>query len=118
MCLRKKYFTYESVKNAFGTETANRVFPQAKNKPVKSVDSFLLNTITALLENDGYFTQNTVYDYYRSNDKFFNENQYIKQLPAVMQNLNIKKIKATKVLKEQYGITSSGYPNIFVKQGD
>ena len=116
--LRKKHFTYESVKNAFGVETANKVFPQVKNKTVKDVDVFLLNAIRYLIETDGYFTQNTVYSYYRENDKYFMENQYIKQLPAIMQMLELKKIKATKMLKEQYGISSAGYPNIFVKQGN
>jgi len=32
--------------------------------------------------------------------------------------LNFQKIKASKALKAKYGIDSTGYPNIFVKQGD
>ena len=116
--LRKKHFTYESVKNAFDVETANRVFPQIKNKVVKDVDAFLVAAIQHLLDEEGYFTQNTVYDYYRRNKKYFMENQYIKQLPAIMQMLNLQKIKASKALKAKYGIDSPGYPNIFVKQGD
>ena len=116
--LRKRDFTYESVKNAFDVETANRVFPQIKNKAVKDVDAFLVAAIQHLLDEEGYFTQNTVYDYYRRNKKYFMENQYIKQLPAIMQMLNLQKIKASKALKAKYGIDSTGYPNIFVKQGD
>ena len=114
--LRKRDFTYESVKNAFDVETANRVFPQIKNKAVKDVDTFLVAAIQHLLEENGYFTQNTVYDYYRRNDKYFKENQYIKQLPAIMQQLNLEKVKASKKIKEQYGILSAGFPYLFRKK--
>ena len=114
--LRKRDFTYESVKNAFDVETANRVFPQIKNKAVKDVDAFLVAAIQHLLEEDGYFTQNTVYDYYRRNDKYFKENQYIKQLPAIIQQLNLEKVKASKKIKEQYGILSAGFPYLFRKK--
>ena len=114
--LRKRDFTYESVKNAFDVETANRVFPQIKNKAVKDVDAFLVAAIQHLLDENGYFTQNTVYDYYRRNDKYFKENQYIKQLPAIMQQLNLEKVKASKKIKEQYGILSAGFPYLFRKK--
>lgn len=116
--LRKRHFTYESVSNAFGKETADRVFPQVKNKPVKSVDEYLLTTVQHLLNKYGYFTQNTVKTYYADNDRYFDEMKYVKQLPAIMQSLDLKKIKATKELKDKYNILSAGYPNLIVKQGD
>ena len=116
--LRKRHFTYESVSNAFGKETADRVFPQVKNKPVKSVDEYLLTTIQHLLNKYWYFTQNTVKTYYADNDRYFDEMKYVKQLPAIMQSLDLKKIKATKELKDKYNILSAGYPNLIVKQGD
>lgn len=116
--LRKRHFTYESVANAFDKETADRVFPQIKNKPVKSVDEYLLHTIQHLLNKYGYFTQMTVKSYYVDNDRYFDEMKYVKQLPAIMQRLDLKKIKATKELKEKYNILSAGYPNLLVKQGD
>lgn len=117
--LRKKYFTYESVSNAFGRETADRVFPQIKNKPVKEIDKYLLNTIEYLLEKQGYFTVYTVRHYYIDNEVFFNEKQFIKQLPAIIQMLDLEKVKASKKLKEQFNIITAGYPNLYIKkQGD
>lgn len=116
--LRKKHFTYESVANAFDVETANRVFPQVKNKKVREIDVFLLDAIKTLLKEYGYFTQNTVADYYKRNNRFFKENQYIKQLPAIMQMLELKRVKASKELKEKYNILFSGYPYLYIKQGD
>jgi len=117
--LRKKHFTYESVANAFGVETANRVFPQVKNKEVKEVDAFLLETIQHLLDRDGYFTQSTVFDQYRERKKFFKENLYIKQIPAITQMLDLERVKASKKLKEKYNILIAGYPYLFIKkQGD
>ena len=116
--LRKAHFSYETVANAFGKETADRVFPQVKGKSVKSIDAFLLQTINILLERDGYFTLSTVKGFYSDNGVFFKEKTYIRQLPAIMQQLNLEKIKASKKIKEQYGMLTAGYPFIFVKQGD
>ncbi len=114
--LRKKNFTYESVANAFGTEIANKVFPQFKNKPVKSIDNYLLHAIEYLLKKDSYFTQNTVYQYYVDNGRFFKESVYIKQLPAIIQLLDLQKIKASKKIKEKYNILVAGFPYLYVKR--
>lgn len=116
--LRKRHFTYESVMNAFDRETADRVFPQVKNKPVKAVDEYLLNAIRFLIDTNGYATQKTVENYYVEKGKYFDEMKYIKQIPAIIQRLDLKKIKSSKYLKEKYNIVSSGYPNLLVKQGD
>ena len=115
--LRKKHFTYESVANAFGTDTADRVFPQVKGKRVKDIDEYLLYAITTLLETDGYFTEKTVRNFYRENKKYFKENTFIKQIPAIMQKLELKKIKASKIIKEKYNILTSGYPFLYIKKG-
>lgn len=114
--LRKTHFSYETVANAFDKETADRVFPQIKGKSIKSIDNFLLQTINILLEKDGYFTLNTVKNFYSDNDVFFREKTYIRQIPAIMQMLNLEKVKASKKIKEQYGILSAGFPYIFIKK--
>ena len=44
------------------------------DKKVKEIDAFLLDAIKTLLEEYGYFTQNTVADYYKSHKIFFKEN--------------------------------------------
>ena len=115
--LRKRHFTYESVSNAFGKDAADRVFPQVKGKSVRTTDEHLLTVIGILLERDRYFTQKTVEEYYRNENRRFNEAHYIKQLPAILQTLCLTRIKASKKLKEEYGILSAGYPIIYVKQG-
>ena len=114
--LRKTHFSYEAVANAFDKETADRVFPQIKGKSVRSIDNFLLQTVNILLEKDGYFTINTVKNFYSDNDVFFREKTYIRQIPAIMQQLNLEKVKASKKIKEQYGILSAGFPYIFIKK--
>ncbi|MBE7014892.1 MAG: hypothetical protein E7419_06780 [Ruminococcaceae bacterium] len=116
--LRKTHFSYETVANAFDKETADRVFPQIKGKSVKSIDEFLLQTINILLERDGYFSLNTVKSFYSDNDVFFKEKTYIRQLPAIMQQLDLQKIKASKKIKEEYKILSMGYPYIYIKKGN
>lgn len=114
--LRKKHFTYESVANAFGTDTADRVFPQVKGKRVRDIDEYLLYAIETLLEKYGYFTENSVREFYRENNKYFKENTFIKQLPAIIRDLGLKKVKASKLIKEKYNILSSGYPYLYVKK--
>lgn len=116
--LRKTHFSYETVANAFDKATADKVFPQIKGKTVKNIDNFFLQTINILLEKDGYFTLNTVKCFYSDNDVFFKEKTYIRQLPAIMQKLNLEKVKATKKIKEEYNILSAGYPYIFIKKGN
>ena len=116
--LRKTHFSYETVANAFDKATADKVFPQIKGKTVKNIDNFLLQTINILLEKDGYFTLNTVKCFYADNDVFFKEKTYVRQLPAIMQQLNLEKVKATKKIKEEYNILSAGYPYIFIKKGN
>lgn len=115
--LRKRYFTYESVANAFGKETADRVFPQVKGKNIPKTNEHLLEVISILLERDKYFTQKTIMAYYKHENRHFNEVHYVKQLPAIIQSLGLTKIKASKKIKEEYGILSAGYPIIYVKQG-
>ena len=116
--LRKTHFSYEAVANAFDKQTADRVFPQIKGKSVKSIDNFLLQTINILLEKDGYFTLNTVKNFYIDNGVFFKEKMYIRQLPAIIQKLQLEKVKASKKIKEEYIILSAGYPYIFIKKGN
>ena len=116
--LRKTHFSYESVANAFDKATADRVFPQIKGKSVRSIDNFLLQTLNILLEKDGYFTLNTVKDFYSDNEVFFSEKTYVRQIPAIMQQLNLEKVKASKKIKEEYKILSVGYPYIFIKKGE
>ena len=114
--LRKTHFSYETVANAFDKETADRVFPQIKGKAVKNIDAFLLQTLNILIDRDGYFTLNTVKCFYSDNGVVFREKTYIRQLPAIVKRLQLKKIKATKKIKEEYTILSAGYPYIFIKK--
>ena len=116
--LRKTHFSYEAVANAFDKQTADRVFPQIKGKSVMGIDNFLLQTINILLEKDGYFTLNTVKNFYSDNGVFFKEKMYIRQIPAIIQKLQLEKVKASKKIKEEYKILSAGYPYIFIKKGN
>ncbi|MBQ6935625.1 MAG: hypothetical protein IJN49_03660 [Clostridia bacterium] len=78
----------------------------------------MLQTLNILLEKDGYFTLNTVKDFYSDNEVFFSEKTYVRQIPAIMQQLNLEKVKASKKIKEEYKILSVGYPYIFIKKGE
>jgi len=116
--IRKKSFSYETVANAFGKEKANEIFPQAKNTYVKPIDTRLLEAIEQSLDNFDYFTMQTVQLYYKCIGWKFSEKKYIRQLPKIIDMLNLEKIKSTKELKEKYDISSTGYPYIYIKRQD
>ena len=116
--IRKKSFSYETVANAFGKDKANEIFPQAKNTYVKPIDTRLLEAIEQSLDNFDYFTMQTVKEYYSCIGWSFSEKKYIRQLPKIIDMLNLEKIKATKELKIKYDISSKGYPYIYIiRQG-
>ena len=115
--IRKTHFSYESVVNAFGSDTADRIFPQIKGKKVKELDGFLITAVEFLLEKDGYFSQGTIKAFYSDNEIFFKEKTFIRQLPQIMEKYNLQKVKTSKKLKNDYNILSSGFPYIYIKQG-
>lgn len=114
--LRKKDFSYETIANAFGTEIADKVFPQVKNSRVKPLERKLLEAIEKSLDSFGFFTLQKVKEYFYSMGWRFSEKTYIRQLPQIVELFNLKKIKATNELKEKYNIPSKGYPYIYVKK--
>lgn len=114
--LRKKDFSYETIANAFGTEIANQVFPQAKNNKVKPLDRKLLEATEKSLNSFDFFTQQKVKEYFNCMGWSFSEKTYIRQMPQIVELFNLKKIKATNELKEKYNIPSKGYPYIYVKK--
>ena len=115
--IRKTHFSYESVVNAFGSDTADRIFPQIKGKKVKELDGFLITAVEFLLEKDGYFSQGTIKAFYSDNEICFKEKTFIRQLPQIMEKYNLQKVKTSKKLKNDYNILSSGFPYIYIKQG-
>lgn len=60
----------------------------------------------------------TVQLYYKCIGWKFSEKKYIRQLPKIIDMLNLEKIKSTKELKEKYDISSTGYPYIYIKRQD
>ena len=102
---------------SFGSDTADRIFPQIKGKKVKELDGFLITAVEFLLEKDGYFSQGTIKAFYSDNEIFFKEKTFIRQLPQIMEKYNLQKVKTSKKLKNDYNILSSGFPYIYIKQG-
>lgn len=113
--MRKKDFSYETIANAFGAETADKVFPQIKSNKVKPLDRKLLEAAEKSLDSFGFFTLQKVKEYFNSMGWRFPEKTYIRQLPQIIKLFDLQKIKATTELKEKYNIPSKGYPYIYVK---
>lgn len=116
--IRKTDFTYDTVYNAFGQPTADKVFPQVKGKRTHEPDEFLISSIEYLLNEYGYFTLKTLRTYYQDRRIKFNESVFVHQLPLITERLDLVRIHSNNAIKEKYGITSRGYPNLFVKKGN
>lgn len=108
-----KGLSREYILRTFGVELANKVFPQYKfeNQKGTSEKSDNLTNAIALkvmkaIELNGYILE-----------KDINTNgnigiQWKKSIQEIIDSYGLKKVKATKALKEQYHIVSDGYPNI------
>ncbi len=114
--IKKSNFTYDTVYNAFGKETADKVFPQVKGKMIHGADEFMISKIEYLLDRDGYFSAKSLKQLYFSNNWKFNEMIYTHQLPLITERLNLERICANKLLKEKYNISGKGYPYIYIKK--
>ena len=114
--IRKIEFCYATVANAFGSELADEIFPQAKNTVCKDLDMNLYNVVENLIAQKSYVTEKIIREYYKEHHMHWPEKTFICQMPIIITKLGLVKIRTNKKLKEQYGIISSGYPNIFIKK--
>lgn len=116
--IRKTDFTYDTVYNAFGQEVADKVFPQVKGKKTHEPDEFLISNIEHLLNANGYFTLNTLKEFYKENNLKFNATIFVHQLPLIMDRLNLKRLQSNTDIKNKYEIEGKGFTILYVKKGE
>ena len=68
-----------------------------------------------LIAEKSYATEKTVKEYFRENNLYWSDKTYIRQLPVIIEEMGLVKVKTNSALKEQYGIISRGYPTILIK---
>ena len=105
------YPQYKKKKNEYG-EIVNRSTTKASDERTLKISEVILQCI----QRKGYCTEKEVV--YILGNKYryeVTETQIKRCLNEIMDLYGLKKIKANKVLKEQYHIKSDGYPNIIIE---
>lgn len=105
------YPQYKKKKNEYG-EIVNRTTTQASDERTLKISEVILQCI----QRKGYCTEKEVV--YILGNKYryeVTETQIKRCLNEIMDSYGLKKVKANKVLKEQYHIKSDGYPNIIIE---
>lgn len=105
------YPQYKKKKNEYG-EIVNRTTTKASDERTLKISEVILNCI----QRKGYCTEKEVV-YILGNQYRYEvtETQIKRCLNEIMDSYGLKKVKANKVLKEQYDIKSDGYPNIIIE---
>lgn len=106
------YPQYKKKKNEYG-EIVNRTTTKASDERTLKISEVILKTI----QHKGYCTEKEVV--YILGNKYryeVTETQIKRCLNEIMDSYGLKKVKANKILKEQYHIKSDGYPNIIIEE--
>ncbi len=118
---------------AEGLEVANELYPQRK-KVTENIDGQMIvvdrtttkvsnirtddivKSIQYLISEYGYANENAIVETLRSKYAYITTQIQIKKsLKEILDSYNLKRIRANKKIKEQYGIISKGYPFIIVR---
>lgn len=115
-----------------GSEVANKLYPQYKkvyNKEQKQVidrttsklsDELTIRIVKYIFEfidTKGYCTENDIIQMMNTEySKTLSATQIKKSLNEILQGYDLKRIRANKQIKQQYGITGNGYPFILLKK--
>lgn len=105
------YPQYKKKKNEYG-EIVNRTTTKASDERTMKISEVILQCI----QRKGYCTEKEVV--YILGNKYryeVTETQIKRCLNEIMDSYGLKKVKANKVLKEQYHIKSDGYLNIIIE---
>lgn len=105
------YPQYKKKKNECG-EIVDRTTTKASDERTLKISEIILQCI----QRKGYCTEKEVV--YILGNKYryeVTETQIKRSLNEIMDLYGLKKVKANKVLKEQYHIKSDGYPNIIIE---
>lgn len=118
-----KGMSREWIMRTFGLEVANKVYPQYKfenergvsKKSDNKTDAIVL-VIFELINQQGYVKESQVVEVLRSTyGKNGTEIQIKRSLQEILDGYDLKRIRANKLIKEQLGIVSNGYPFLLVK---
>lgn len=105
------YPQYKKKKNEYG-EVVNRTTTQASDERTLKISGVILDCI----QRKGYCTEKEVVYILGNQYRYeLTETQLKRSLCEIMDSYGLQKVKANKVLKEKFNISSDGYPNIIIE---
>lgn len=115
-----KGWSRELLQRTFGEDVANEVYPQfthRKTSKKSDIRTFDIHTVTMkLIEEKGYVLERDITEKLRyTYGKTITEIQIKRSLQEMLDGYDLQRIRANKIIKEQYKVDSKGYPFIIVK---
>lgn len=120
----QKGFSKEWVERTFGKSEADRIFPQDKKRSISVVSNAITDDIHKValthIEADGYVVVNELKLEIQKlwGSKGFVDYKYSQAISELLEAYNIKKVRLTRELKDELGITglpSKASPTILIK---
>lgn len=113
-----KGWSRELLLRTFGQQMADKVYPQFKQVKI-SESSFkfekdFVNVLFKLLDKQGYATEKQCLALLKGY-KELNHTKIKRILQDILDKYNLQRLRANKIIKEQYKITGTGYPFIIVR---
>lgn len=113
-----KGWSRELLLRTFGKEVANRVYPQFKDvgisKSSYKFEKAFTEVLFYLIEKQGYATEQQCIKHLKGY-KELNHVRVKRILQDVLDKYDLKRVRANKEIKKQYGITGNGYPFIIIR---
>jgi len=113
----------EWVLRTFGKDIANKIYPQYKEENEKGTSKAsdertnqIIKVIMNKININGYITEQEVIEELKNEyGKVLTQIQLKRSLQEILSNYCLKRVRANKKLKEQYGVTTKGYPFLIIK---
>ena len=107
----------------FGKDIANKIYPQYKEENEKGTSKAsdertiqIAKIIMQEIDKKGYCTEQQVIEQLKHKyGKTLTQIQLKRSLQEILESYDLKRVKANKKLKEQYGVTTKGYPFLIIK---
>jgi hypothetical protein len=112
-----KGFSRELLVRSLSQDEANKVYVQQKDEKLSKASEQFTNkatkTILNLIQQQGYCTEEQIIKQIRGK-KEEKKTKLKRCLQEILENHNLKRVKANKELKQKYNIKSKGYPFVII----
>lgn len=121
-----KGLSREYILRTFGKEEADRIYPQYEyensigtSKKSNKITERITKIILKMIDQQGYILEQSISEIYIKTYKNYSkkqiETQVKRSIQEILDSYNLQRAKLNKKLKQQYKITSKGYPFLIIR---